>query len=141
MNRINIGSETVWEDMVGYSRAVRVGDMVKVSGTTSVNGAEVQHEGNAFEQAVFIFQKIENALLQAGATMQDVVATRIYVVNIAQNWEAVGKAHALFFKHIKPAATMVEVSGLINPGLLVEIEAEAIISDHGSLAHQPHSIK
>ncbi|OWY25510.1 RidA family protein [Sphingobacteriales bacterium UPWRP_1] len=128
MKRTNIGSGAVWEDLVGYSRAVRVGNMVRVSGTTATNGGMVQFEGDAYEQAVFIFQKIEKALLQAGATLQDVVATRMYVVNIAQNWQAVGKAHALFLGTIKPAATMVEVSGLISPGLLVEIEAEAIIA-------------
>jgi len=127
MKRINISSGAVWEDLVGYSRAVRVGNIVKVAGTTAVLGSEVQFPHQPFEQTLFILEKIEAALKQAGASMEDVVCTRIYVCNIQAHWEDIGRAHGQFFGKIKPAATMVQVSALIDPSLVVEIEAEAII--------------
>ncbi|MEJ8803241.1 RidA family protein [Pontibacter sp. H249] len=126
MKRQNISSGAVWEDIVGYSRAVRVGNTIEVAGTTATNGDEVVGKGNPYEQAKYALQKIEKALAQAGASLSNVVRTRIYVTNISQ-WEEVGRAHGEFFKSIKPASTMVEVSALINPDLLVEIEATAIL--------------
>lgn len=127
MKRINITSGTVWEDTVGYSRAVRIGNTIEVSGTTAVEGDKLIGKGNAYEQTRFILQKIEKALKQAGAGMNDVVRTRMYVTNISQ-WDEVAKAHAEFFRDIKPAATMVEVKALIDPELLVEIEVTAVIT-------------
>ncbi len=115
-----------WEDIVGYSRAVKVGNQVEISGTTAVDGDKIIGKGDVYAQAVFIFQKIEKALQEAGSSMKDVVRTRMYVTDISQ-WEAAGKAHALFFKEIKPATTMVEVSRLINDDLLIEIEVSAVI--------------
>jgi enamine deaminase RidA (YjgF/YER057c/UK114 family) len=123
--RINISSGTKWEDIVGYSRAVRVGNIIEVAGTTAVDGDEIVGKGNLYEQTKFIFQKIEKALAEAGATMNDVVRTRTYVTDISK-WEEAGKAHGEFFKNIKPVATMVEVRNLIHPDLLVEIEVTAI---------------
>jgi len=128
MERININSGTRWESEVGYSRAVRSGNMVFVSGTTSVDDAgNVVGLGNAYEQTKFILRKIEAALNEAGASMNDIVRTRMYVVDV-NIWEEVGRAHGEFFKEIKPASTLVEVSSLIEPDLLVEIEAEAVIN-------------
>lgn len=127
--RINIASGSVWEDLVGYSRAVRVGNMVEVSGTTSVEGDTLIGKDDLYEQTMFILQKIERSLHQAGASIGDVVRTRMYVVDISQ-WEEAGKAHAEFFRTIKPATSMVEVSKLIHPDLLIEIEATAIISNN-----------
>lgn len=124
--RINISSGAKWEEIVGYSRAVRMGNIIEVAGTTAVDGENIIGENDAFAQTQFIFQKIEKVLNEAGAEMKDVVRTRMFVTNI-HDWEKVGKAHSDFFKEIKPAATMVEVSNLINPQLLVEIEVTAII--------------
>jgi enamine deaminase RidA (YjgF/YER057c/UK114 family) len=126
--RLNISSDSPWEDIVGYSRAVRVGNIIEVAGTTSVEGDMIIGKGNIYEQAMFIFEKIEKALQQAGASLNDVVRTRMYVTDIT-NWEAVGKAHAAFFKEIKPVATMVEVNKLIHEDLLIEIEVTAICGD------------
>ncbi|SIT94259.1 RidA family protein [Pontibacter indicus] len=126
MKRQNISSGAVWEDTIGYSRAVRVGHVVEVAGTTAMDGDQVVGVGDAYEQTRFILQKIEKALQEAGATLQQVVRTRIYVTDISQ-WEAVGRAHGEIFRDIKPAATMVQVSALIRPEQLVEIEATAIL--------------
>jgi len=122
--RVSSGSQ--WEDIIGYSRAVRINNIIEVAGTTAVESEAVIGEGNVYEQAIFIFSKIEKALKQLGASMQEVVRTRMFVTNI-NDWEAVGKAHAEFFKNTKPVATMVEVNRLIDPRLLIEIEVTAII--------------
>ncbi|GAB3822575.1 RidA family protein [Pontibacter rugosus] len=127
MERKNISSGVVWEDIVGYSRAVRVGNIVEVAGTTATNSSgEVIGKANPYEQTLFILQKIEQALVQAGAALHHVVRTRIYVTDINQ-WQEVGRAHGEVFGAIKPASTMVQVQALINPELLVEIEATAIL--------------
>ena len=127
MGRHNLSSGTKWEPIVGYSQAVRVGNTVYVSGTVAINdGGEVVYPGNAGEQARFILKKIKTVLANAGAELADVVRTRIYLVNI-DDWEAVGQAHAEYFSAIRPATTIVEVLHLIAPGLMVEIEAEAVI--------------
>ena len=115
-----------WENIVGYSRAVKVGNVIEISGTTAVDGNVVVGKGDVYAQAVFIFQKIEKVLIEAGSSLQDVVRTRMYVTDISK-WERAGKAHALFFNEIKPATTMVEVSKLINEDLLIEIEFTVII--------------
>lgn len=115
-----------WEDIVGYSRAVKVGNVIEISGTTAVDGEEITGKGDVYAQAVFIFQKIEKILKQAGGSMKDVIRTRMYVTDISK-WEEAGKAHALFFKEIKPATSMVEVSRLIHDDLLIEIEVSAVI--------------
>jgi enamine deaminase RidA (YjgF/YER057c/UK114 family) len=124
--RQNFSSGTVWENNIGYSRCVRVGNMVKVSGTTSVDEHGEIAGTNVYEQSQIIFSKIAHALKMAGCQMDHVVNTRIYLTNIA-DWEQAGKAHAEVFQDIRPAATMVAVSGLINPKMLVEIEVEAFI--------------
>jgi enamine deaminase RidA (YjgF/YER057c/UK114 family) len=121
-----ISSGSPWEDVVGYSRAVRAGNVVEVAGTTAMDGDKLVGKDDVYAQTIFIIQKIEKALHQAGASFADVVRTRMYVTDISQ-WEQVGKAHGLFFKDIKPASTMVEVSRLINDDLLIEIEMTAVI--------------
>ena len=122
-----ISSGTEWESKVGYSRAVRVGNVIEVAGTTAVDGDEIIGKGNLYVQTTFTFQKIEKALKEAGGSLNDVVRTRMYVIDIS-NWEDAGKAHGEFFKDIKPASTMVEVSALIHQELLIEIEVTAILS-------------
>ena len=126
--RINISSGTAWEEQVGYSRAVRVGNVIEVSGTTAVDEhGNVVGRGDPYRQTQFILNKIEQALMAAGASLKDVVRTRMFVTDIRQ-WGEIGKAHGETFREIRPAATMVEVQALIDPALLVEIEATAIVS-------------
>ena len=127
MPRLNISSGTPWESIVGYSRAVRVGEHVFVSGTTaSDESGAVRGVGDAYAQAAYIFRKIERALNEAGATLGDVVRVRMFVTDISR-WEEIGRAHGELFGAIRPVTTMVEVSKLIDPDHLVEIEVDALI--------------
>lgn len=129
-NRTNYSSGSKWEDIVGYSRAVKVGNLVEVTGTVaSGEDGAVVGENDAYEQTKYIYQKIERVLQQAGATMADVVRVRMFVTDI-QRWQEYGKAHSEFFRNIRPCNTMVEVSALIEPGYLIEIEATAIIASN-----------
>ena len=127
MSRTNYSSGAVWEDIVGYSRAVRVGNVIEVTGTVAVDEHnEVVGPEDAYQQTRFIIQKIETVLQKAGASLKDVVRTRMFVTDISK-WEEYGRAHGEFFQSIKPCTSMIQVSALIDPAFLIEIEATAIV--------------
>jgi len=125
--RINISSGAQWENVVGYSRAVRLGNQIEVSGTIATENGEMVGKGDAYAQTMCVLRKIQKVLEEAGASIDDVIRTRIYVTDI-RLWEEVGKAHGKYFMDIRPATSMVEVSQLIEPNYLVEIEATALLT-------------
>lgn len=126
MERINISTGAPWEDKVGYSRAVRIGNIIEVSGTVALKDGELIGKDNAYLQTQRILEIIEEVMEQAGASLKDVVRTRIFVTDISQ-WEEIGRAHGEVFRDIKPATSMIEVSQLIDPDYLLEIEASAVV--------------
>ena len=127
-DRTNISSGTIWEDEVGYSRAVKIGRVVEVSGTSAIDRDKIIAPNDPYQQTKFIIRKIERALNEAGGSLEDVIRTRIYVTNI-DDWSAIGKAHGEFFRKIKPATTIVEVKSLIDPNFVVELEETAILPE------------
>ena len=127
-DRTNISSGAIWEDEVGYSRAVKIGRVVEVSGTSAIDRDKIIAPNDPYQQTKFIIRKIERAINEAGGSLEDVIRTRIYVTNI-DDWSAIGKAHGEFFRNIKPATTMVEVKSLIDPNFVVELEATAILPE------------
>ena len=127
-DRTNISSNAVWEEQIGYSRAVKIGRVVEVSGTSAIDRDKIIAPNDPYQQTKFIIRKIERALSEAGGSLEDVIRTRIYVTNI-NDWSAIGKAHGEFFRDIKPATTMIEVKSLIDPNFVVELEATAILPE------------
>ncbi len=126
MKKQFISSGTPWEKSVGYSRAIRIGNQIEISGTTAMDGDQIVAPGNATLQTAFIFEKINKTLQEAGASMNDIIRTRMFVTNM-NDWEAIGSVHGKYLHAIRPAATMVEVNQLIHPDLVIEIEVTAII--------------
>lgn len=128
MTRTSVFTGSPWEPTVGYCRAIRAGNRIEVAGTTAMKDGEVVGEGNAYEQARFVLETIEKALMELGAAMSDVIRTRMFVTDISL-WEEFGRAHGEYFREVQPVATMVEVKALIDPRLMIEIEVEALKSE------------
>jgi len=133
--RKKISSGSAWEEIVGYSRAIQVGNLIEVAGTTAMDADTLVGKDDLYAQTVFIIRKIEKVLVELGSSLNDVVRTRMFVTNIA-DWEMAGKAHGEFFKTIRPVTTMVEVSSLINKDMLIEIEATAVINPLASVVRK-----